>query len=227
MTATIKFMAAFLTLAAICASAWAQAPPTTADEQVQAEEAATVDDSTVVDDAAPVEESTPVEASAPDPPAGDATPDSIDDVAEEVDESEEAKQASAGILNPIYSLAERFSFPWFHWIAFSLMVAGVVSFALQLVLGKLVVLAKASMSLSEILSDALGLAVSLIGLVLTTQAAAENSDFTTSAFKVLSATAAGALAGLIFYWWGQKQELQAVAGRRAAAAARDILPPRT
>jgi hypothetical protein len=98
------------------------------------------------------------------------------------------------------------------------MVAGVVSFALQLVLGKLVVLSKFSISPSEILSDALGLAVSIIGLVLTTQAATENSTFTASAFSVLSATGVGALVGFIFYLWGQRQELQAVAGRRVIAA---------
>jgi hypothetical protein len=98
------------------------------------------------------------------------------------------------------------------------MVAGVVSFALQLVLGKLVVLMRMGFSFTEILSDALGLVVSLIGLVLTTQAATENSTFTTSASAVLSAALAGALAGFIFYLWGQRQELQAVEGRRAAAA---------
>ena len=61
---------------------------------------------------------------------------------------------SAGILKPIYALAEYFSFPAFHWIAFAIMVAGVVSFALQLVLAKLVVLSKGSVSIKEILSDA-------------------------------------------------------------------------
>jgi hypothetical protein len=149
----------------------------------------------------------------------------LDDIAEEVDRSAEAQHVSAGILKPIYTLAEKFSFPAFHWVAFAAMVAGVVSFGLQLVLGKLVVLSRMSLSISEILSDALGLVVSLVGLVLTTQAAAENSTFTTSAFSVLSATAVGALAGFIFYVWGQRQELQAVEGRRAAAARREQQPP--
>lgn len=138
------------------------------------------------------------------------------EVAEAVDASERAREVKAGILKPIYQLAEAFAFPAFHWVAFALMVAGVVSFALQLTLGKLVVLTRMGFSLSEIFSDALGLAVSLVGLVLTTQAAAENSNFTESAAAVLSATAAGAVAGLIFYLWGQRQELQAVEGRRRA-----------
>jgi hypothetical protein len=159
--------------------------------------------------------------------AGDAEQ-KIDDFAEEVNESEEAQRISAGILRPIYSVAEAISFPAFYWLAFALMVAGVVSFALQLVLGKLVVLAKMGFSLTEILSDALGLAVSVIGLVLTTQAATENSSFTKSAVAVLSATVVGALVGLVFYLWGQRLELQAVEGRRAAAVrdkARSNPPP--
>jgi ABC-type multidrug transport system fused ATPase/permease subunit len=138
-------------------------------------------------------------------------------VAESVDTNEQAQEVSAGILKPIYRLAEAFSFPAFHWIAFAVMVAGVVSFALQLTLGKLVVLARLGFSVAAILSDVLGLAVSLVGLVLTTQAAAENSNFTTSAAAVLSAAAVGAIAGLVFYVWGQRQELQAVEGRKRAA----------
>jgi hypothetical protein len=138
----------------------------------------------------------------------------VEEIARRVDESEKAKEVSAGILQPIYALAERFSFPAFYWVAFSLMTAGVVSFALQLVLAKIVVLSRLSLSLTEILSDALGLAISLVGLVLTTQAAAENSSFTASPAAVLSAALIGALAGFVFYWWGQKQEIQAVEGRR-------------
>lgn len=138
----------------------------------------------------------------------------VGDVARQVDQSEQADAVRSGILRPIYSLAERFSFPAFHWLAFAVMVTGVVSFALQLTLGKLVVLSRFSLSPSEVLSDTLGLAVSLVGLVLTTQAAAENSTFTSSAFAVITSTAVGALAGLVFYVWGQRQELQAVEGRR-------------
>jgi ABC-type multidrug transport system fused ATPase/permease subunit len=139
--------------------------------------------------------------------------------ADAVDKNEQAREVSAGILKPIYRLAEAFSFPAFHWIAFAVMVAGVVSFGLQLTLGKLVVLAKRGFSPAEILSDALGLIVSLVGLVLTTQAAAENSSFTSSAAAVLSATGVGAIAGFVFYLWGQRQELQAVEGRRREVAA--------
>ena len=143
-----------------------------------------------------------------------------DAVVEAVDTNTPAQEASAGILKPIYRLAEAFSFPAFHWIAFSVMVTGVVSFVLQLTLGKLVVLARRGFSPAEILSDALGLVVSLVGLVFTTQAAAENSSFTRSAAAVLSATAVGAIAGFVFYLWGQRQELQAVESRKRAAAAR-------
>ncbi|MCH7990587.1 MAG: hypothetical protein IID46_15710 [Planctomycetes bacterium] len=142
------------------------------------------------------------------------TRDKVEEIAKDVDESERAHEVSAGILRPIYALAEYFSFPAFHWIAFALMVAGVVSFALQLVLAKLVVLRKGSISIKAILSDALGLAISLVGLVLTTQAATENSNFAESAAAVLSATAVGGLAGFVFYRWGQSQEVQAADGRR-------------
>jgi hypothetical protein len=145
-----------------------------------------------------------------------------DAVAEAVDKNEQAKEVSAGILKPIYRLAEAFSFPAFHWIAFSVMVAGVVSFALQLTLGKLMVLAKFGFSPSEIISDGLGLAVSLVGLVLTTQAAAENSSFTSSATAVLSAAAVGAILGFVFYLWGQRQELQAVEGRSRLATTNTV-----
>jgi hypothetical protein len=158
-------------------------------------------------------------------PAADAAPsprvragDKVDEVVDQVDQSQQAQAVKSNILRPIYSLAERLSFPTFHWLSFALMVAGVVSFALQLVIGKLVVLSRFSISPSEILSDALGLAVSLIGLVLTTQAATENSTFTSSAFAVISATGFGALVGFIFYLWGQRQELQAAAGRRIIVA---------
>lgn len=140
-----------------------------------------------------------------------------DSVAATVDKNEQAQEVSAGILRPIYRLAEAFSFPTFHWIAFAVMVAGVVSFALQLTVGKLVVLAKLGFSPAEILSDGLGFVVSLVGLVLTTQAAAENSSFTGSAAAVLSAAAVGAISGFVFYLWGQRQELLAVEGRKRAA----------
>jgi hypothetical protein len=151
-------------------------------------------------------------------PTVDAAQDELEEISGRVNQSEQAQRVRAGILKPIYSLAETFSFSAFHWVAFAAMVAGVLSFALQLTLGKLVVLSRSGFSPSEILSDALGLAVSLIGLVLTTQAATENSNFTASAFAVLSSTCVGVIAGFIFYIWGQRQELQAVAGRKTAAA---------
>jgi len=143
------------------------------------------------------------------------TKEAVEDIARRVDTIEEAQGASAGVLKPIYGLAEQLSFPAFHWLAFALMVTGVVSFALQLVLAKLVVLTKLGFSFTEILSDAVGLAISLVGLVLTTQAATENSDFTKSPTSVLSATAAGVILGFLFYVWGQRREVEAVEGRRA------------
>jgi hypothetical protein len=143
----------------------------------------------------------------------------VESIAQDVDKSQTAQEVSAGILKPIYLLAEHLAFPMFHWVAFALMAAGVVGFALQLVLAKLVVLSKFSFSLREILSDAIGLAISLFGLVLTTQAAAENSTFTQSPALVLSAAALGILVGFLHYRWGQSQELAAVEGRRKKPAA--------
>lgn len=140
----------------------------------------------------------------------------VEEIAKEVDKSPQAKEFSAGILQPIYQLAEHLSFPMFHWLAFAVMSAGVVSYALQLVLAKLVVLTKMGFSPAEILSDAHGLLVSLVGLVLTTQAATENSTFTQSPFAVLSAAGTGLIVGFIFYRWGQSQEVQATIGRRHA-----------
>lgn len=144
-------------------------------------------------------------------PAGQET---VDDIARQVDQDERAQEVTAGILQPIYTLAEKLAFPAFHWVAFAIMATGVVSFALQTVLGKLAVLMRGSISFKEILSDILGLVISLLGLVLTTQAAAENSTFTSSPAAVLSAAGVGVVAGFIFYLWGQSQELQAAKGRK-------------
>ena len=44
------------------------------------------------------------------------------ELAEQVDQTEKAKEVSAGILKPIYVMAERLSFPAFHWVAFTVMV---------------------------------------------------------------------------------------------------------
>lgn len=191
----LKFATVLVAVLAVCSSVPAQEAPAAPDDQPAP---AAPDDQGV--------------AAAEDPLG------TVEGVVEQVDQSEQAQDVKSNILAPIYSLAERFSFPAFHWLAFALMVTGVVSFALQLVLGKLVVLSRFSMSPTEILSDALGLAVSVIGLVLTTQAATENSTFTSSASSVISATAVGGLLGLVFYFWGQRQELQAVEGRRRVAA---------
>ena len=145
------------------------------------------------------------------------TKDSVGKIARTVDQDQRAKEVSAGILTFIYKFAEQLSFPAFHWVAFAIMVAGVVSYTFQLVLGKLALLFRGSLNLAEILSDAMALVISAVGLVLTTQAAAENSTFTQSPAAVLSATAAGAIVGLIFYRWGQRQELEAAIGRTKPA----------
>ena len=126
-----------------------------------------------------------------------------------LNESETVKELSTGVLDPIYQLAEYMAIPTFYWVAFAIMVAGLVSFAFQLVLGKFFLLFKGSLNIKEILSDFLGLVISLVGLVLTTQAATQNSTFPESPTAVLSATVVGAILGLVFYWWGQKQEFRA------------------
>ena len=143
----------------------------------------------------------------------ETTAEEVSKIARQVDQNPQAKDAAAGVLQPIYLVAEKLAFPAFHWVAFALMAAGVVSYTLQLVLGKLVVLTRLGFSLKEIVSDAVGLAISIVGLVLTTQAAAENSTFTQSPASVLSSTAAGVVVGIILYFWGQSQELEAAAGR--------------
>lgn len=143
----------------------------------------------------------------------------VEEIAQQVDQNPRAKLAAEGILGKIYLFAEALSFPTFHWLAFSLMAAGLVSYALQLMLGKLVVLFKGSFNLREILSDLIGFVISGVGLILTTQAAAENSTFTHSPAAVLSSAAFGIIVGFTLYRWGQAQEIQAVAGRRTAAKA--------
>lgn len=138
----------------------------------------------------------------------------VGEVARRIDQNATARDAAAGILQPIYVIAEALAFPAFYWLAFALMAAGTVSYALQLLPGKLVLLLKGSLNLREILSDAISLVISLCGLVLTTQAATENSSFTQSPAAVLSACVVGGVLGIAMYRWGQTQELRAVDGRR-------------
>lgn len=119
------------------------------------------------------------------------------------------QDASAGLLQPIYQAAEAIDFPSFYWVAFALMVAGVVSFAGQLLFSKLLLLMRMKLDVKEVLSDILGFLISAIGLILTTQAATQNSTFTESPFMVLSAAIVGALIGFVFYLWGQSTEFKA------------------
>lgn len=144
------------------------------------------------------------------------TSEKVGELADTLDKTEAAQDVSAGVLNPIYRLADSLAFPGFYWVAFMLMVTGSVSYALQLVLGKLVVLSRGSMNIREILSDTVALAISLIGLVLTTQAATQNSTFSATPSAVLSATAVGAVLGICLYRWGQAEEVDAAMGRKAA-----------
>lgn len=137
-----------------------------------------------------------------------------EEIAERVDQDERAQKAAAGLLGKIYLLAESLSFGSFHWLAFALMSAGVVNYALQLALGKLVLLFHGSLNIKEICSDAIGLVISTVGLVLTTQAAAENSEFTHSPAAVLSAALFGIVVGFTLYQWGQRQEINAVKGQK-------------
>ena len=138
----------------------------------------------------------------------------VKDIGETLNQSQTVQEVSAGILQPIYQAAEYMSFSSFYWVAFTIMTIGVVSFALQLVLAKFFLLFKGSLNIREILADFLGLLISAVGLVLTTQAAAQNSNFTESSLAVISATAVGVIVGFVFYWWGQKQEFRAVDGAR-------------
>lgn len=133
----------------------------------------------------------------------------VTEIGARMDQNQTVQEVSAGLLQPIYQLAEYLQFPWFHWAAFALMVAGVVSFALQIVLTKLYLLMQLKLNLQEILSDTLGLLISAVGLVLTTQAAAQNSNFTTTPSLVVSSAAVGAVVGFLFYLWGQRTELRA------------------
>ena len=94
------------------------------------------------------------------------------------------------------------------------MATGLISFALQLVLTKLALLFRGRLDFSEILGDLLGLLVSAVGLILTTQAATENSNFTTRPVMVVSSAAVGVIAGLVFWWWGHQTEVNAAKGTR-------------
>lgn len=181
--------------------------------------AATIDDSTAQPDAQPT--------TAPETEIADKakelaseTQAKVEEIAEQVDQNPMAQKAAEGVLGPIYKLAESLNFSAFHWLAFGLMSAGVVSFALQLVLGKLALLFRGSLNLKEIFSDAVGFVISTVGLVLTTQAAAENSDFTHSAAAVLSSAAFGVVLGLVMYRWAHSQEVNALTGHRSGKNAR-------
>ncbi len=152
----------------------------------------------------------------PDESVAEKLEDQVRDLGKTLDQSETAQEVSAGILQPIYEAAELIAFPAFYWVAFALMVAGVVSFAGQLVFAKLFLLFRAQLNIREVISDSAGLLISLIGLVLTTQAATQNSTFAASPTSVLSAAGVGVLVGIILLIWGQRLEFDAARGVRAA-----------
>ncbi len=144
--------------------------------------------------------------------------DKLDDVKDAVDADPQAQEATDHILTPIKEFGNKAAaLPGFYWVAFAMMAAGLVSYLLQLVLGKLIMLTRFHFSLTEILSDGLGLAISAIGLVLLTQAANLEGRFIDKPSLVLSAAGVGAFFGLIFYFRGQTQELREA---RALAASR-------
>lgn len=153
----------------------------------------------------------------------DIVKDKAKEIGQTLDQSQSVADVSNSILNPIYQAAEAAGeYPAFYWCAFALMTAGVISFALQLVLSKLFLLLRMHLNLKEIIMDVVGLLISAIGLVLTTQAAAENSaSFVQSPSAVLSAATVGAILGIVFYVWGQRQEFQAAEGYAAARNAKE------
>jgi len=125
------------------------------------------------------------------------------EIGETLNQDQTIQDVSAGILEPIYSAAEYMAFDSFYWVAFALMIAGVVSFAGQILFAKFFLLFKFSLNFKEIMSDLLGLLISIVGLVLTTQAATQNSTFAENSAAVVSAAVVGAIVGFVFYWWGQ------------------------
>lgn len=139
----------------------------------------------------------------------DAIGKSAQDIGDSLNQSKTVQDASAGLLKPIYDLSQYMAHPWFYWLAFAIMVAGVVSFTGQVVLTKLLLLLRLHLNFKEMLGDLLGLLISLVGLVLTTQAATQNSTFTSSPAAVLSSAVVGAIFGILFYLWGQGTEFNA------------------
>ncbi len=137
---------------------------------------------------------------------GVSTGEQLDEITEQLDNNPAAQKARESLIGWIYRAAEYLSFPAFYWVAFASMIAGLVSYGLQLVLGKLVMLIQFHFSLTEILSDGLGFVISALGLILTTRAAADHSEFISSPAQVLSAAVAGLLIGFVFYIRGQTQE---------------------
>ncbi|MEM9940971.1 MAG: hypothetical protein AAF939_05240 [Planctomycetota bacterium] len=132
------------------------------------------------------------------------------EVGETLNQSEAIQNVSAGILEPIYQIGEYMTFSSFYWVAFSLMIAGVVCYAGQLFLAKFFLLFKGSLNIREIILDSFSLLVSAVGLVLVTQIATNHSTFTNHSVSVISSTAVGVIVGFVFYWWGQKTEFRAV-----------------
>ena len=143
--------------------------------------------------------------------------DKIDEATNKVDSSEQAQNATNNILTSIKTFGSAVTkIPGFYWISFAMMAAGFVSFLGQLVLGKLIMLTQLHFSMTEILSDLLGLLVSSFGLVLLTQAATSDGQFIDKPSLVLSASIVGAFFGLIFYFRGQTQELREARALRAS-----------
>jgi hypothetical protein len=151
-------------------------------------------------------------------PSSGSVGDKINDATSKLDTNEDAQLATDNILAGIKTFGDKVvAIPGFYWIAFAMMTAGLVSYLLQLVLGKLIMLARFHFSVTEILSDGLGLLISAIGLMLLTQAATAEGLVIDRPSFVLTAAGVGAFFGLIFYFRGQTQELREA---RALAASR-------
>ena len=133
----------------------------------------------------------------------------IGDAKERLDTDPQAQQATDHILSSIRDIGNKVvAVPGFYWIAFAMMTAGLVSFLLQLVLGKLIMLTQSHFSIVEIMSDAMGFLISLIGLTLLTQSATNEGLVIDRPSFVVTAAGLGAFVGLIFYFRGQTQELR-------------------
>jgi hypothetical protein len=127
------------------------------------------------------------------------------------------QETAGGIQELITVLRSYLETPVSSGIAFTLAVAGLISFTFQLVLTKLVVLMKGSINVREILSDLAGLLFSAFGLILAADhhTSVSGTQLNKSPAAIVLFSAAGAIVGLVHYRWAQRQEVNAVLGERS------------